>query len=403
MNRLIGNLCTIWIGRFHLHANVFRYERPRIPSPTAGHGFVNNHALSGSYASIAKDNSLLKTHVFQASIMPTLVLDDSCVIDRDLSRHVMGRVMIELNNEVTMQKLLQHIGVKSWFHVLQTAKHDFIREALDLEETSDLLFAQKRICIQTKQADNILEKFKVILKGKVFLVCAKELFTWTPTFLDCKESEYYSDNESLQGENLKHIGSQNGLQDLDVDSDVEGVFETVFGDKNSSPNNTFCRHNDKEVEQQSEDPFNLYDLLKQNPKGVASDSISSFSHPPGFIPVDLNSRQENIKKGDEINPRYDKVNLSDSSSSFSHPTSFTPVDLDPCQENIPTGDVVHDNVTSQGESVFHTTHKSQEGGSVLEVLDNMIQVGQSMGYAMEGCLKDFVNIIGSQGVDDVPQ
>ncbi|GJZ47588.1 RNA-directed DNA polymerase, eukaryota [Tanacetum coccineum] len=433
MDRLIGNLCTIWIGQFHPHANVVRYERPRIPSPTAGHGFVNNHAPFGSYASIAKDNSPLKTHVFQASTVPALVLDDSCVIDRDLSRHVMGRVkyfnsipnlrttlakegfskvkltylgvlwvMIELDNEVTMQKLLQHIRVKSWFHVLQAAKPDFVSEerivwvdiegillnlwtretfskigakwgeALDLKETSDLLFARKRMCIKTKQAYNILEKFKVILKGKVFLVRAKELFTWTPTFLDCKESEYYSDNESLQGENLKHVGSQDGLQDLDVDSDVEGVSETVFGDKNSSPNNTFCRHNDKEVEQQSEDPFNLYDLLKQNPKGVALYTISS-SHkiyPHCFYPG------ENIKKGDEINLGYDKVNLSDSSSSFSHPPGFTPVDLDPCQENIPTGDV----------------HKNGSD-----------KVGQSMGYAMEGCLKDFEHIIGSQGVDDVPQ
>ncbi|GKC83482.1 hypothetical protein Tco_1139199 [Tanacetum coccineum] len=203
------------------------------------------------------------------------------------------------------------------------------------------------MCIKTKQADNILEKFKVILKGKVFLVRAKELFTWTPTFLDCKESGYYSNNESLQGENLKHVGSQDDLQDLDVDSDVEGVSETVFGDKNSSPNNTFCRHNDKEVEQQSEDPFNLYDLLKQNPKGVALYTISS-SHkiyPHCFYPGD------NIKKGDEINPGSDKVNLSDSSSSFSHPPGFIPVDLDPCQENIPTGDV-HKNGSDKVNSFF---------------------------------------------------
>ncbi|GKB91347.1 RNA-directed DNA polymerase, eukaryota [Tanacetum coccineum] len=130
---------------------------PNRKSKAAGHGFVNNHAPYGSYASVAKDNSLLKTHVFQASAVPALVLDDSCVIDRDLSRHVMGRVkyfnsipnlwttlakegfpevkltylgglwvMIELNNEVTMQKLLQHIGVKSWFHVLTGSKPDLL-------------------------------------------------------------------------------------------------------------------------------------------------------------------------------------------------------------------------------------------------------------------------------------
>ncbi|GJT87467.1 RNA-directed DNA polymerase, eukaryota, partial [Tanacetum coccineum] len=89
---LIRNLCTIWIGRFHLHANVVRYERPRKPSNTAGHVYVNKHAPSGSYASVAKGNTQLKPPVFQASTVSALVLDDSCVIERDLSRHVMGRV-----------------------------------------------------------------------------------------------------------------------------------------------------------------------------------------------------------------------------------------------------------------------------------------------------------------------
>nr|GFB58556.1 RNA-directed DNA polymerase, eukaryota, nucleotide-binding alpha-beta plait domain protein [Tanacetum cinerariifolium] len=27
VERLVGNLCTLWIGRMHLHANVVRFER----------------------------------------------------------------------------------------------------------------------------------------------------------------------------------------------------------------------------------------------------------------------------------------------------------------------------------------------------------------------------------------
>ncbi|GKA88970.1 RNA-directed DNA polymerase, eukaryota [Tanacetum coccineum] len=34
-------------------------------------------------------------------------------------------------------------------------------------------------------------------------------------------------------------------------------------------------------------------------------------------------------------------------------------------------------------------------------MDDMIKVGQTMGYTMEGCMKDMVNIIGTQGVNDV--
>nr|GEY99179.1 RNA-directed DNA polymerase, eukaryota [Tanacetum cinerariifolium] len=38
-------------------------------------------------------------------------------------------------------------------------------------------------------------------------------------------------------------------------------------------------------------------------------------------------------------------------------------------------------------------------GLILKVLDDMIRVGQSMGYAMEGCMKNIEHIIGTQGVD----
>nr|GEX01436.1 RNA-directed DNA polymerase, eukaryota [Tanacetum cinerariifolium] len=332
---------------------------------------VNKHAPFGSYATVAKGNTQLKTPVFQALIVLALVLDDSFVIERDLSWHVMGRVkqlnsipnlqtilskegfskvkltylgglwvLIELNNEVTKQKLLQHFRVKSWFHVPQAAIQDFVSEEhvvwVDIEGV--LLNLWTRETFFKIGEDNILKKFKVILKGKVFLVRAKELFAWTPTFLDCKESEYNSDNESFHGEEYKPVGSQDGVHDLDDDSDVEGA---------------------------------------------APDSSLSFSHPTGFTPVALDSRQENIQTGDEHNHGLDKVNSS-------------PINT----RVMSNSQVVHDNVTSKGELALHSTHNSQMRGSILEMLDNMIQVRQSMGYAMEGCMKDIEHIIGSQGVDD---
>nr|GFB31710.1 hypothetical protein [Tanacetum cinerariifolium] len=49
--------------------------------------------------------------------------------------------------------------------------------------------------------------------------------------------------------------------------------------------------------------------------------------------------------------------------------------------------------TTQVQSRF--THN---GGSILEVLDDMIMVGQFMGYEMEGYSNDIERIIGLQGV-----
>ncbi|GJU27629.1 hypothetical protein Tco_1166250 [Tanacetum coccineum] len=43
----------------------------------------------------------------------------------------------------------------------------------------------------------------------------------------------------------------------------------------------------------------------------------------------------------------------------------------------------------------------KSGGSVLDVMEDIIRVGQVMGYSMEGCVKDLENIIGKQGEDNL--
>nr|GEX22354.1 RNA-directed DNA polymerase, eukaryota [Tanacetum cinerariifolium] len=49
----------------------------------------------------------------------------------------------------------------------------------------------------------------------------------------------------------------------------------------------------------------------------------------------------------------------------------------------------------------HNGLNLKKGGSILEVLDDMIKVGQTTGYTMDGCMKDMERIIGSQGVHDM--
>ncbi|GJU10052.1 RNA-directed DNA polymerase, eukaryota [Tanacetum coccineum] len=137
-------------------------------------------------------------------------------------------VMIELTSSKSKAKFLKHVGVASWFICLSNAQSDFVSvialrsgwtlkgvpmhecvvsttfhkigskwgEVLDLEECKDDFFARKRICIKTNQEDNILEKFKIIVKGKIFVVRAKELFTWSLTFTDVSETAHCSDDDS---------------------------------------------------------------------------------------------------------------------------------------------------------------------------------------------------------------
>nr|GEX03505.1 RNA-directed DNA polymerase, eukaryota [Tanacetum cinerariifolium] len=157
---------------------------------------------TGSYVNVVNGSSPVGVHGPSISFASVLVLDDSCVAERDLSNHVMGNVkdvssisnlrtlimeegfsvvnlvylgglwvMIECDNMETKANMLQHTRVKSWFQVLQNVVHDFNSderivwgEALDIEDNVDSSFGRKRLCIKTKLPLSILESFKVIFK-----------------------------------------------------------------------------------------------------------------------------------------------------------------------------------------------------------------------------------------------
>ncbi|GJV14328.1 RNA-directed DNA polymerase, eukaryota [Tanacetum coccineum] len=127
------------------------------------------------------------------------------------------------------------------------------------------------------------ESFKIIVKGKVFMIRAKQLFTWNPSFAVNKETSSSSDDESVQA------------------SDVEGVAETIFDD-NSVSSKFYSGDSGK---QNLEGPFKLYDLLdKKKSGGVLHVPSPSLSHPPGFTPV-VNPDIENDivhNKGDANGP-----------------------------------------------------------------------------------------------------
>ncbi|GJX30287.1 RNA-directed DNA polymerase, eukaryota [Tanacetum coccineum] len=58
----------------------------------------------------------------------------------------------------------------------------------------------------------------------------------------------------------------------------------------------------------------------------------------------------------------------------------------------------HDSSNENSFFLFHI--KVHNGGSILDILDDMVRVGHSMGYNLDGCLKDMERIIGSQGDED---
>ncbi|GJU19326.1 RNA-directed DNA polymerase, eukaryota [Tanacetum coccineum] len=285
IQRLVGNLETVWINRHKLQANVARFKRSEAKS-SQSEGRGQNDRCGPSFASVLQDSVQPRPYI---SPSPAMVLDDSCIVERVLEKFVMDK-----------KKTLQHVGVSSWFHRVCNAQPDFVAnerivwvdiegvplhawsrktltnicskwgEMLEFEESSDDFFARKRICIKTKLEDNIVEKFKIIIRGKIFVIRAKELFVWSLVFNEVKEAALCSDDESLNGEEVHKV---------DGNLDGDNVVEQPVNEKEHSRN-----------------PFGIYGLMGKKDVGAdISEDDKSIPYPPRFTP--MNPEDNGIEQG----------------------------------------------------------------------------------------------------------
>nr|GEU62969.1 RNA-directed DNA polymerase, eukaryota [Tanacetum cinerariifolium] len=186
---------------------------------------------------------------------------------------------------------------------------------------------------------------KSSLKVKPFMVRAKELFTWTPCFLEYNKPECASDDE------LPHYKSAHSDQDNELsvkDSDDEGVSDTYFGDNSS---------NDQEATQLSKDPFGFYKILKKPPVNNVRESDFSLIHPSGYTPEP--SHQETHKE-----PLVQEMG-----TCFDSPIQKGSSPLAPKSVKEPS--VI--GLSSESSTSFHS-RKTHNGGSILNVLDNVIKI-----------------------------
>nr|GEU37298.1 hypothetical protein [Tanacetum cinerariifolium] len=80
VDRLVENLCTVWIGRLRLHANIVRFQRPSASTNNKPKVMPVGNQM-GSYASMLKMGKIEPTIV--DNTMPSLVLDDVCIRETD--------------------------------------------------------------------------------------------------------------------------------------------------------------------------------------------------------------------------------------------------------------------------------------------------------------------------------
>nr|GFC43910.1 RNA-directed DNA polymerase, eukaryota [Tanacetum cinerariifolium] len=115
----------------------------------------------------------------------------------------------------------------------------------------------KRLCILTTGKSNILEMFKIIHKGKIFLVRAKETTGWIPDFDEQEEDNSESEDEQSIGFIKEDFDGSD--VEKERDNNVSMVSDSVKEDVNVQAEK---KGNDFDVNN-SLYPFELYPLLNR--------------------------------------------------------------------------------------------------------------------------------------------
>ncbi|GJR53713.1 RNA-directed DNA polymerase, eukaryota, partial [Tanacetum coccineum] len=373
LERLIENRCTIWIGRLRLHANAVRFQKePKInvsqpktnelqPNRTYV-GFVKNMgADSKTFASVLNAGRGNPSKAVDSS--PTIVLDDECLVERDFSCSLIGKikdlntlpnlylilsnegfddaklthlgglwVLLDMDSIATKEKVVMHVGVGSWFNELHQASNSFIH--------------------------------------------VKEQETWSPKFIKLKDEDsqsgYESDGEEEENGNGNLVNDSQSKNENDLDeNELDHVSESSCMHVNDHEYNHASKFTEHPIN--SDDPFEIYKILdKNNDKGGLEknkDNVVSESTDPQFPLC--------------FTPDVGQVNVDEAKSGRAS---------QPKEDLIGTNEDVA-SVTS-GIKGFKTL---KSGGSLLDVIYELIKVGHVMGYNMDGCMKNIETIIVSQG------
>ncbi|GJX77763.1 RNA-directed DNA polymerase, eukaryota [Tanacetum coccineum] len=389
IDRLVSNLCTIWVGRFRLHANVARFQRnplnkkqndnvynevPKIPAgvPSNSKGVFASH---NSYVGAVKNKKEYK-HDTEENSIPSLEGFDNFNL-----KYLGGFwVIIKFCNKDVLEKFKSHTGVGLWFASLEYASDSFVidervvwvdiegvpmkawtnntfkkisakwGELLVEEDEKNMSWYSRRLCIKTKKEQNIFETFKIIIKGRIFWIRAKEVSGWIPDFVEEEDVEDGSDEDSDE-------------------SDGHAVPDTYFNQSNeASKHVTDDRIEEGEI--QYDDPFNLNVLLQKKQCHISKEkekSNTTLKYPPGF--THRKNKEQDIDKEDSSN-RGASLSKEDGNE-------------------------------SRCSGRFRRTEEPRTGGSILKLLEDVVKVGQTMGLEMDGCasprrLKKWVKELCSQ-------
>nr|GEY67129.1 RNA-directed DNA polymerase, eukaryota [Tanacetum cinerariifolium] len=297
-----------------------------------------------------------------------LVLDETCLNHEDLLlcllRKVKGfasltNLKVVLGKEVYVNIKLKYMG---GFWVIVVFQDDETKKSritsrwgtlLNGEELEDEGYHSNRICISTKLKTVVFDSFKIVYRGMTCWVRAIEERGWVPDFEEDGE-EGYDVNDGSHEDDM-YGGVSENLKDVEGESDREEVPETNF-----------------------EEVLNK----KRDGKNIDDKHEDSLKYPHGFTPneegdvfvekVDNWSDENRVNKGKK-----------DGVCEGQH-----------VHERVEVSNDTHESTCSGHFKKSEVPHK---GGSILELIDDLINVRQTMGYDMTRRIKNMEEIIKSKG------
>nr|GEZ16589.1 nucleotide-binding alpha-beta plait domain-containing protein [Tanacetum cinerariifolium] len=310
IDRVINNLCMVWVGHNKIHANVARFQREPLhkQSNNVNNKGMNNFnhgamGMTNSYVHVVKGNQVQNVGMEEC---PNMLLDETCLNYEDFLFCLQGKVKefasltnlkVVLGKEGYVNIKLKYMGgfwvmivfqddeTKKRRKGLWCSRNTFSCIAsrwgtlLNGEELEDEGYHSNRICIRTKLKTVVFDSFKMVYRGMTCWVRAIEVPDWVPDFEEDGEEGYYVNDGSHEDD--MYWGVSKNLKDVEGESDREEVPKTNFEeepDKSIFEGNS-VRNNDVH----SEDPFGIYEVLnkKRDGKNIDDKHEDSLKYPPG--------------------------------------------------------------------------------------------------------------------------
>ncbi|GKE08674.1 nucleotide-binding alpha-beta plait domain-containing protein, partial [Tanacetum coccineum] len=319
VDRLVNNLCTVWVGRHKIHANLVRFQRPPLyknnnqakigeSRHNLGVSLKTNgpNGTSNSYAPVVKGS---QSHNLDSENISEMMLDDSCLNQQNFNCCLMGK----FQSEEAKKTFQSNVGIGTWFAKIQQASTDFFVEGrvawVDIEGVPLKMWS-----------DNTFKR----------IASKWEVPGWEPDFMEDNDDD--SDNDDDLINDLKKD------EELEGDSDTKVVPDTIFDDASIHIN-----AENASVEKQkthSEDPFNIYKLLTKNKEN--------------------NHKEFNL----EDSLKYPLEGQSN---------KFTGERLNNIQEEVLKDKFNEDAAESTCSGHFKKSNISRTGGSILQVMEEMVK------------------------------